>query len=544
MHKRFDHLWTEFLEGDLKTEELAELQQLLAEQPELLERAADWYATHRGLGFLLQPTDPQVVRDEIVQRIEADQKRFVASVRNQLGQRSSVSRKPSRRLWGYVAVAAAAVVLTIGVQYIVWSWLGGGADHLAGSFEYVATLIRGDQAEWGSREMPPTGGRLAPGTCSLRRGSAAIQFDTGTVVIVDAPAEVRLDSRSGMTVHRGRVLLRAAEEVDGFLLRTPARDVVDLGTEFAVAVDDTLGTTDVHVLEGAVLTSRAGQANAVLKAGQSMRYFEAEPQRAEPTPFQPQRLVERLARMVTPPEQLLAQENMDYPIGSWPLQQLNGGLGWADSWRLRLPRENAVEGDSSSGKQRILSAQDALLGTAGNALEMRGPMGLVRHLAQPVAMDRDAIYYLSFWVRAVPVARTGLLTNPQLVSRVSLRVSEDWDGQAVAFWLNRSGRPQINGPTIGGFLAQEIKPLTRPCFWVAKIAASRSQPDQVFLKIFTPGERIPEEEPFEWTVKTHGFHSDSRYNVLFLNAVNHGTHWYDEIRLGTTWASVTKLTGG
>jgi hypothetical protein len=106
--------------------------------------------------------------------------------------------------------------------------------------------------------------------------------------------------------------------------------------------------------------------------------------------------------------------------------------------------------------------------------------------------------------------------------------------------MNRSEHPQVNSPVIGGFVAKETKPVRRPCLWVAKIVAARTAPDQMFLSVFAPDEPVPAAEPTDWMVKTDGFFSDSRYDVLFLNTVNPGTHWYADLRLGTSWAAVTR----
>jgi len=52
--ERFEQLWTDFLEGDLAPEGMAELQRLLAEHPQLQAQAADLLQTHRLLGFSIQ----------------------------------------------------------------------------------------------------------------------------------------------------------------------------------------------------------------------------------------------------------------------------------------------------------------------------------------------------------------------------------------------------------------------------------------------------------------------------------------------------------
>jgi hypothetical protein len=530
MSDPFDRLWSNFLEGELDPEGLAELEQLLANNPELVSRAADLYATHRGLGFLHQSFDRNAMRDDLLSRIRADRERFVALVRERL---PAPAAHPYRR-WRYGLVAAAAVLLTVMVQSV----LRLPPERTPASQEYVATLVRADRPVWNTSGLPPIGGRLEPGRYSLRSGAVAIQFDGGLLAIVTAPSDIQIDSRTSLTLMRGRLLMRAAEEAAGFVVRTPVRDVIDLGTEFAVEVSS--NTVDVHVIEGVVEANRPGGSREVLEAGAAVRYLSDQPDRSVPIPLTTDRVGRRLEEMPAEPGRLMAYDQMDYPVGTPLNGRLDGGSGWTSPWRLQLASENPPDPRfQPRGTFRIVSAAESRFPHSNSAFQFNGPVGLVRPLKAPIALDQDAVYYLSYWTRTVPAERTSWPANPQLLSRVSLRVSEDWDGQAVAFWQNRSGRPRINTPTLGGFVGVVSKPVAEPSLWVVKIAARKSHFDQVFVRVFSPGETIPPSEPYDWTVSSQGFHSDSRFNVLFLNSVNLGTHWYSDIRLGTTWEAVT-----
>ena len=52
--ENFERLWTDFLEGELTDEAIAELHALLAERPQLQREAANLLQTHRLLGFSMQ----------------------------------------------------------------------------------------------------------------------------------------------------------------------------------------------------------------------------------------------------------------------------------------------------------------------------------------------------------------------------------------------------------------------------------------------------------------------------------------------------------
>lgn len=67
MDQRFEQLWTDYLEGEQDSTGLAELEEMLAGDHSLLERAADLYEEHRLFGLALQPFD----REAFVQLSDA-----------------------------------------------------------------------------------------------------------------------------------------------------------------------------------------------------------------------------------------------------------------------------------------------------------------------------------------------------------------------------------------------------------------------------------------------------------------------------------------
>src|SRR5262249_16276030 len=75
--------------------------------------------------------------------------------------------------------------------------------------------------------------------------------------------------------------------------------------------------------------------------------------------------------------------------------------------------------------------------------------------------------------------------------------------------------------------------------FVAKVVASGSASDQVFLRVYGPGEPIGAEEPGSWTVVSPQFRSDLVFDWLGLHVNSMHRQMIDEIRVGTTWSSVT-----
>lgn len=244
------------LEGTITSEGRARLESLLRNDPE----AQAFYLSYVDLHASLQWER----RDAVLPR----------------------RRTPSRR---WIAGAAAAAVLLAGLVAIVV--LRDGA---------AARLGRTVDAVW---ESTPPSAELHPGGYALLRGLAELQFAGGVVLVVEGPASIRVLGPRRAAVRRGKALCRVPPAGVGFVLETPKGDVVDLGTEFGVAVADD-GKTDLQVNEGEVLAEIKSGASQRLLGGQALR-MDAGASRE--VPFQPDRFV----RFLPGPEDPTGR-------GTWP----------------------------------------------------------------------------------------------------------------------------------------------------------------------------------------------------------------------------------
>jgi ferric-dicitrate binding protein FerR (iron transport regulator) len=123
--------------------------------------------------------------------------------------------------------------------------------------EEAATAKEGDVAL-------RAGMRLKPGVLTVGKGLLQLEFVRGAVVVLQGPAEIHLLSADTATLIGGRAWARVPEAARGFVLNAPDAAIVDLGTEFAVAVDDQ-GDSEVHVLEGEVEVSLLGDDGNTLR---------------------------------------------------------------------------------------------------------------------------------------------------------------------------------------------------------------------------------------------------------------------------------------
>lgn len=157
--------------------------------------------------------------------------------------RTSVWTAPPRKM-GLVLAALAAAVLVIVVG---WWTVPGSASR------YVARLSGTAGAKWSHGDSARLdGGQLVAGQqLGLREGLAEITFDSGARVILQAPATFDVTTASGGFLHAGRLVANVPAPAAGFAIRTPNATIVDVGTEFGVAVKKD-GSSEIHVFAGAV----------------------------------------------------------------------------------------------------------------------------------------------------------------------------------------------------------------------------------------------------------------------------------------------------
>ena len=197
-------------------------------------------------------------------------------------------------------------------------------------------------------------------------GLVELELQRGAKLVVEGPAEWSIDGDNGATLHRGKLVARVPRRAVGFTIQTPASSVVDLGTEFALQVDDK-GATEVQVLDGKVVlkpsntkSTQLAQPEIVLKAGMARRVHA--PVRDQPTSvkeieWNPQSFVRYLRadkpQVKTTSEKLLEMQSFDSnaaaELAGWTGNTLNrdasasgNDYGFSDSTHTR--------GSSSGGE--------------------------------------------------------------------------------------------------------------------------------------------------------------------------------------------------
>jgi hypothetical protein len=198
----------------------------------------------------------------------------------------------------------------------------------APGFSAVAVVV-GGSPEAGFE----TGTYLKPGIVSQKAGWLTIQTFKGVSVTLDAPFELALTaSHDRIRLNHGRARVRVPEGAEGFLLESPAFDVLDLGTEFAAKVNDDgtgtcrvfMGKADVSLLDsiGEVKRTRrlaASESVRISPATQDLQVIE-ETDKDYPEFKLPPRPGLKL------PSSYAADVMRMAPVGYWRFESLSNGI--------------------------------------------------------------------------------------------------------------------------------------------------------------------------------------------------------------------------
>jgi hypothetical protein len=129
----------------------------------------------------------------------------------------------------------------------------------------IATVIHLDGVEWEPGSEPlGVGGVVTSGRLRFRQGRLTLVFFSGVSMTVEGPADLELLAAGRVACYRGRLRARVPRGAEGFTVLAPGMEVLDLGTEFALNLDED-GKSRVMVFQGEAAVSVLG------KDGRSVR---------------------------------------------------------------------------------------------------------------------------------------------------------------------------------------------------------------------------------------------------------------------------------
>lgn len=161
-----------------------------------------------------------------------------------LPQADSGTRVPRSRRLRFASAASIAALLLLGFWFL-WPRIAPGPE--------IGTVVDALdlRASWSFPKRPGQRLHLRQAKARIKAGVAHIHLDQGVDLILEAPCSFEVVSPTVLTLKRGRLYARVAEEGRGFTVKTSEAEIVDLGTEFGVVSYGAQGA-EVHVMVGRV----------------------------------------------------------------------------------------------------------------------------------------------------------------------------------------------------------------------------------------------------------------------------------------------------
>ncbi|MDF1711646.1 MAG: FecR domain-containing protein [Akkermansiaceae bacterium] len=131
--------------------------------------------------------------------------------------------------------------------------------------EAVFTVRHQDGKAKPAGKFLTTGSRL-----TIESGKVECWINQGIHAVIEGPADLIVQDTNRIDLSEGKAWFQVAEGAEGFTVRTPEAEIVDLGTEFGIIVGE-IGEDEVHVFQGRVSVKGTGHSKPerLLLAGNS-----------------------------------------------------------------------------------------------------------------------------------------------------------------------------------------------------------------------------------------------------------------------------------
>lgn len=236
----------DLLDGHLHGERAEELHRLLLDDAE----ARALYLSHVRLHGALETSD---FKQPIVDSWEIE----------------SSNRLQSKKHWSRLPWSIAALIMVgLGCGIFLLNRKASAPETLHAyepEAEAIFTVRHQDGKAKPAGKFLTTGSRL-----TIESGKVECWINQGIHAVIEGPADLIVQDTNRIDLSEGKAWFQVAEGAEGFTVRTPEAEIVDLGTEFGVIAGE-IDEDEVHVFQGRVSVTGMGESKTerLLLAGNS-----------------------------------------------------------------------------------------------------------------------------------------------------------------------------------------------------------------------------------------------------------------------------------
>lgn len=233
--------------GTINTEQQAELERLLASDPKQRQLYIDYMQVHNGLStWANETTEPAAWIPQPT-----------------MAAPTSPMKTPRFLLLLFSSLIAASLLLSL-AYYAGWNTRSDSSPVITESSidiptnettqpqtDHIALLTQAVGVEWDTNRNLQAGAGLSAGWLKLKQGTIQVELISGASILIEGPAAVKLISPLKAFCQYGKIRASVPEQAQGFTMETSQLNVVDLGTEFTLSLDQS-GSGQVQVINGKV----------------------------------------------------------------------------------------------------------------------------------------------------------------------------------------------------------------------------------------------------------------------------------------------------
>ena len=164
----------------------------------------------------------------------------------------------------------------------------------------------------------------------------------------------------------------------------------------------------------------------------------------------------------------------------------------------------------------------------------------MRPMTKSIRLDRDGVVFFSLMVRETE--RRTASDRPRERLRLTLRSSDDYDGEAISFGHGPGYRPAVQTGDGISHTSPLVLPPEQTTLWIGKIVSRKQGEDEIFFRVYGEEDVLGYAEPATWHVVTRDVELNANLDLVLISSEGKTARVVDELRIGPTWRSVAPMT--
>jgi len=228
---------------------------------------------------------------------------------------------------------------------------------------------------------------------------------------------------------------------------------------------------------------------------------------------------------------LLAYDGFENLAGR--IQRGRSGWGWSDGWKAGYHGHGRIGTIVDSPADTVFGQSRA----GRRLLHLAGGETMRRDLEPPLPLDPGGVYYISFLLE-----RSQAKTDAGRYLEISLYYDDEHPRRRaqgeIGLGVTSDGFPFLKN---GGKIVQSAPSIESGVVYllVAKVAVSTGRTVETYLRVHRDGEPVGQHEPSAWSAVGRPARCDFTLSRIRLVTGDKAAFDVDELRIGTTWRSVT-----